>query len=71
MTGHKVSLRPRRSAPAHIVREGKRAVWDAPGESATLEEIERNLTRGRNYTFNTGHFQQIAPPEFIGRIVSP
>ena len=26
---------------------------------------------GRLYTFNTGHFQQIAPPEFIGRIVSP
>ena len=25
----------------------------------------------RLYTFNTGHFQQLAPPEFIARIVSP
>ena len=46
--GQEVSLRPRRSAPARIIREGKRAVWDAPGESATLEEIERALNRGRS-----------------------
>jgi len=32
---------------------------------AQKEQVERL------YTFNTGHFQQIAPPEFIGRIVSP
>ena len=25
----------------------------------------------RLYTFNTGHFQQLAPPDFSGRIVSP
>ena len=46
--GQQVSLRPRRSAAARIIREGKRAVWDAPGESATLEEIERSLARGRS-----------------------
>lgn len=45
--GQQVSLRPRRSTPARIIREGRRAVWDAPGESATLEEIERSLRRGR------------------------
>lgn len=32
---------------------------------AQKEQVERL------YTFNTGHFQQIAPPEFIGRIVAP
>ncbi len=45
--GQQVSLRARRSAPARIIREGKRAVWDAPGEFATLEEIERSVARGR------------------------
>ena len=45
---HQVALRPCRNAPARIIREGKRAVWDAPGESATLEEIERAITRGRD-----------------------
>ena len=43
-----VSLRLRCSAPARIVREGKRAVWDAPGQTATLEEIESSLIRGRS-----------------------
>jgi AbrB family looped-hinge helix DNA binding protein len=46
--GQQVSLRPRRSTPARILREGKRAVWDAPGESATLEAIERASNRGRS-----------------------
>jgi len=44
--GEQVSLRPRRSAAARIIIEGKRAVWDAPGESATLEEIKRSSARG-------------------------
>ena len=46
--GQQVSLRPRRCAPARIIREGKRAVWDAPGQSATLEEIEHSSIRGRS-----------------------
>ncbi len=46
LAGQHLTLQPKRSAPARIVREGKRAVWDAPGESVTLEEIERSLSRG-------------------------
>ena len=46
--GQQISLQARRSAPARIIREGKRAVWDAPGGFATLEEIERSMARGRS-----------------------
>ncbi|KAB2641243.1 MAG: hypothetical protein DVB25_02470 [Verrucomicrobia bacterium] len=52
--GQHLSLRPRRTAPARIVCEGKRAVWDAPGESATLVEIERALTRGHSERDDNG-----------------
>jgi AbrB family looped-hinge helix DNA binding protein len=48
MDGQHVSLHPKRSAPARIIREGKRAVWDAPGEYATLAEIEASMIRGRD-----------------------
>jgi AbrB family looped-hinge helix DNA binding protein len=46
--GQQVSLRARRSAPARIIHVGKRAVWDAPGEFATLDEIDCSLARGRS-----------------------
>lgn len=40
-------LRSRHAAPSGLSREGGRGVWDAPGASATGEEIDRARARGR------------------------
>ena len=40
-------LRPRRVAAAGVTRSGRRAVWNAPGASATTEDIDRALLWGR------------------------
>jgi AbrB family looped-hinge helix DNA binding protein len=45
---NEVRLRPRHATLSGISREGGRVVWDAPGASATVEEIERALVRGRS-----------------------
>lgn len=42
-----VTLRPVRSAPARIIQHNGRAIWDAPGETATVEDFEAALQRGR------------------------
>ena len=42
-----IRLRPRRAEAAGILHVGRRAVWDAPGTSATAEDVERALRRGR------------------------
>jgi len=44
---NEILLRPRRASVARISREGTRAVWDAPGASATVEEIAVAMGRGR------------------------
>ncbi len=45
--GHELRLRPKQTVPSGIKRFGKRAVWDAPGAGATLEELDTSLQRGR------------------------
>jgi AbrB family looped-hinge helix DNA binding protein len=42
-----VLLRPRKMASARLVTVGGRAVWDAPGAAATVDEIERAIGRAR------------------------
>ena len=42
-----VTLRPVRWAPARIIQHNGRAIWDAPGETATVEDFEAALQRGR------------------------
>lgn len=44
---NEVRLRPRQAASARVIRLGERAIWDAPGSGATVEEIESALQRGR------------------------
>jgi AbrB family looped-hinge helix DNA binding protein len=44
---NEVRLRPRHAAQCGISREGGRVVWDAPGASATVEQIDRASARGR------------------------
>jgi len=44
---NEILLRPRRASAARISREGARAIWDAPGASATIEEIGVATRRGR------------------------
>ena len=45
--GDEVRLRRVMVSPSRIGREGGRAVWDAPGASASLAEIEQAMLRGR------------------------
>lgn len=47
MGGDEVCLRRVMVSPARILREGGRAVWDAPDAAASLEEIEQSIHRGR------------------------
>ncbi len=42
-----VRLRRVLVSPSRIVQEGGRSVWDAPGASASVEEIEQAVVRGR------------------------
>jgi AbrB family looped-hinge helix DNA binding protein len=42
-----IRLRPLHASHCRMIREGGRAVWDAPGATASVDEIERALTRGR------------------------
>lgn len=42
-----VTLRPVRAAGARVIRHQGRAVWDAPGAAARLEDFEAALSRGR------------------------
>ncbi len=44
---NEVRLRRRQAAAARVIRPGARAIWDAPGTGATVEEIESALERGR------------------------
>lgn len=43
-----IRLRRVVAAPSRIVREAGRAVWDAPGAAASVDELERALHRGRD-----------------------
>lgn len=45
--GNEVRLRPRHTALAQMRREGGRVFWDAPGASASVEEIEQAMARGK------------------------
>jgi AbrB family looped-hinge helix DNA binding protein len=45
---NEVLLRPRQAAAARVTRLGARAIWDAPGSGATVEEIENAVQRGRS-----------------------
>ena len=47
MDGDEVRLLRLIASPSRIIREGGRAVWDAPDASASIEEIERAMLRGR------------------------
>jgi AbrB family looped-hinge helix DNA binding protein len=44
---NEIRLRPVNVAQAGLASERGRMVWDAPGASATVEEIDRTITRGR------------------------
>ncbi len=44
---NEVRLRPRHAAQSGMSREAGRVVWDVPGASATVEEIDRAIGRGR------------------------
>lgn len=48
LDGHEVRLRRVIANPSRIIREGGRAVWDAPDASASAEEIEWATLKGRN-----------------------
>jgi AbrB family looped-hinge helix DNA binding protein len=43
-----IRLRRIVATPSRIVREDGRAVWDAPGASASVDELEQALHRGRD-----------------------
>jgi len=45
---NEITLRPRRGSSAGVNRLGSRAVWDAPGATATSEEIDLAMRRGRD-----------------------
>lgn len=44
---NEVRLRPRHAVHSGLNREGDRVVWDVPGATATVEEIDRAIGRGR------------------------
>ena len=44
---NEVRLRPRHAVQSGLNREGGRVIWDAPGATATVEEIDRAIGRGR------------------------
>lgn len=48
MDAHEVRLRPVVASQSRMIRQNGRAVWDAPGASASIEEIEKAMNRGRN-----------------------
>jgi len=43
-----VRLRPLVASQSRMIRQNGRSVWDAPGASASIEEIEKTMNRGRN-----------------------
>lgn len=45
---HEIRIRPRVAAQARLGKVDGRMVWDAPGASASLDEIEKAVGRGRD-----------------------
>ncbi len=48
MGPHEIHLRPRLTQPAQISRVNKRVVWDAPGSSASIQEIDQVIKQIRD-----------------------